>query len=763
MRFLRFTCLLLSSLAIAAPVSAQGAGWNVIEPVVEIDSTKELLLLSPDGRMIFETNLGEPDEMCVREIVTFKIRCDDVSVGMIPQNSVTWAPDSSAVVFTTDWTASGMDSDIQVFDAETGTVENLTDDGVQELAEIEGGCPIDVYASWTPDSQDLIFQRLTWGTNEHQIMKIARDGGTQEEFVSLPGDVAPMLNAPIHIAEDGSLLFSTSPAPDETLHNGVFRITPNGAVDLLVAGPAAPGLPTILGDVSPDGTMMIVSSLHLTRSDPAAPYVFLMDSKQGTTSPIEGDLCAGPVFLPDGSGALTASRSDDHSITLSVLSLEGSTTDLYTIPPEENPEPGLAALPFAPTLAWVDSGVILAHMATGTWLLTVEPDASLATPMSDLATSAPESTPGTPQPARSSPAAATPPPHSQAEAPYRALSPSDVQPGGEIARLSPDGDRVAIMRSSGATELCIRKFDPFDETCADIGITSVNLQTLTWSPDSTALVFTDEPILTGRDSDIWLLDAVTGDVTNLTDDGTDVLAEPGSSMDVQPGWSPDGSEIIFQRYHADGVSLMRMSRDEGEPGEIVRFPAEYATVMSAPAFFLEDGSIILGTMPATGFTTGIFRIEPDGAFEQLGSDSLIPSQDSVVVLDVTADGSTAIIYGRAGYELRFHRGGLGLLDLDTGELTQPESLAGVPASPATFSPDDTKMLSVVTGEDDGLSMMLTELASGAVFELTVLDPPDDDSEAMYPHISLVWAANDVVLLHTGMPTSVLVSLVPATP
>lgn len=760
MRCFSLIGILFITLANTASVSAQGTGRHVAGPVVEIDSEKELVLLSPDGRTIFEANLYAPDEMCVREIATFEVRCDDVSVGMIPENSVSWAPDSSAVVFTTEWASTGIDSDIRVFQAETGTVENLTDDRIEEYWDTTESFPIDVYASWTPDSQALIFQRLHYAGGRHEILQIPRDGGEPEPYIALPDDVAPLLNAPIHMLDNGSFLFSTSPGPDDALRDGVFRMNPDGAVDLLVPGPGAPGPPTVLGEVSPDGTSMLVARAHLLTTDPGAPYFFLMDTIPGSMMPIEGDQVASPAFLPDGSGLLTATRSDDHSITLSVVAPGGISAALYTILPEENPEPGLAAVPVAQSLTWTDSGVILAHMHTRTVLLSVEPGAGVASPVSDPAASTPESTP---QPERSATASPVATAESQGEAPYRALRSRDVEPGGEFARLSPDGNWVAIMRFSASTELCIQDIDSFDEICADIGFTSVNLQTFTWSPDGSALVFTDEPIVTGSDSDIWMLDAVNGDVTNLTDDGTDVLAEPGSSMDVQPGWSPDGSEIIFQRYHDDGVSLMRMPRTGGEPEEIVTFPLEYATMMSSPAFLLEDGSIILGTLPATGFTTGIFRVEPDGTFEHLAADTLIPSQDSLVVLDVTADGSTAIIYGRFGFEIRFHEGAIGLLDLNTGEFTQPESLAGVPVSPATFSPDDTEMLSIVAGDDDTLSLMLTDLASGEAFELTVIEPSEREDEAMYPHISLVWATNDIVLLHTGRPTSELISLTPATP
>lgn len=759
MRYFLLTSILLISLALAVAVSAQDRTWSVSHSI-EIEATKELLLLSPDGRKIFEADLWEPDEMCVRDITTLEVLCETVTGGRISQNSVSWAPDSSAVVFSTEWVNSGIDSDIRVFHADTGTVENLTEDRIEAYRNISESFPIDVYPSWTQDSQALIFQRLHYAGGRHEILRIPRDGGEPEPYTALPDEVAPILNAPIHVLNDGSLLFSTSPGPDDALSDGVFRMTLDGAVDLIVPGPGAPGPPTILGDVSPDGSSMVVARIHLVTTDPGAPFFFLVDTAQGTMLPIEGEQVASPVFLPDGSGILTATQSDHRSIALSVLTSDGSSADLHTIPAEENPEPGLAAVPVAQSLTWTDSGVILAHTHTRAVLLSVEPGGGAVSPVSDPATPLPE---GSPSPAGETPASPTPESADQGDAPYRALRPTEMEPGAEIARLSPDGGQVAIMRSGGTTELCARELASDDEVCAEIPFTSVNLQTISWSPNSSALVFTDEPIITGNDTDIWLFDTVSGDVSNMTDDGTDLLAESGAPMDVHPGWSLDGETIIFQRYHADGVSLMRIPRAGGEPEEIVAFPEQYATIMSSPAFPLKDGSIILGTMPATGFTTGIFRIAPDGTFEHLADESLIPSHDSLVVVDVTEDGSKAIVYGRAGFEIRFHRGELWLLDLTTGELSQPEPLVGVPASPATFSPDDKTMLSAMSGDGNLLSLALTDLETGDTFDLAVIDSPEHDDQAEYPLISLVWATNDTVLLHTGTPTSVLIELVPATP
>jgi hypothetical protein len=54
--------------------------------------------------------------------------------------------------------------------------------------------------------------------------------------------------------------------------------------------------------------------------------------------------------------------------------------------------------------------------------------------------------------------------------------------------------------------------------------------------------------------------------------------------------------------------------------------------------------------------------------------------------------------------------------------------------------------------------MVTDLASGESWALAVIDPTLQDGEAMWPLLSLVWAENDTIGLHTGVPTSVLIPL-----
>lgn len=752
--------VLFAALLIPVPVIAEDQGWHVTDLQSFEQNGEEARLLSPHGTMIFEARSDRPDEICIRVIEADETRCGSLPPeiieieGLMDPNmvvdvsSATWAPDSSAVAFSLNWSPTLIDSDIYLLDADSGDIRNLTDDGIEDYRSMtaEDEIPIDTYPTWTPEGDALLFHRVDLGSGTATIMRLPLDASEPETVATFPDDLAPVLNAPIHALPDGTLMFSTFPNRNlPELRSGVVRMAPDGTMEVLMPNEheeiGYKGI-ELLG-VSPDGARFLAYFVN----DRVELTFALVDMTTGEETSIEGRMAARPIFSPDGSAVLTANHGDGGIINLTLVFPEGGTTVIETIVPEDISGDPVGDR-ISPAITWSDDNQVLLHTFLGTFLIQLAPGMpDIASPVAETAT---PSTASTPTPAETT----------TTDTPYRALRPGDVVPGGELALLSPDGSRLAMITSDGSTELCIRDVETLEQTCADIGIDSMNLQGMEWSPDGTGLTFTSEPLITGLDSDIWLMDALTGEVTNLTDDGSDVLAEV--PMDVWPGWTPDG-DIVFQRYDRDGedvrVSLMRLSPDGGEPEEIVRFPREFATVMSGPAFMLDDGSIILGTMPATGFTTGILRVSPDGEFEHLADDDAIPRQDSLVVLDVTADGSAAIVYGRPGFEIRFFGGAMALMDLDTGEITQPDALTGRPIAPATFSPDDRYVLSVTSVEGDSLELAITDIATGAEWDVPVTDVEPDDGEAMWPHLELAWAENDTVLLHTGTPTSVLIQLV----
>lgn len=209
------------------------------------------LAISPDGTLI--AGYDDQNRFCVwdAEIFDTVIRSGPTQdMDLIDEGSVTWSPDNSAVAWSLDAARLMRDSDIYVFDIDTGLIENLTggeprDQEAETLPMEQGSGPVlnvDVFPSWSPDSERLYFARTIWGGSPAagtSLWSIFRDGSEPTEIVTLSLETSLLVSSTMFVDEAGSVLYSTWPPDPDGLDHGVFIVTPDGEVEGISTGPQA--------------------------------------------------------------------------------------------------------------------------------------------------------------------------------------------------------------------------------------------------------------------------------------------------------------------------------------------------------------------------------------------------------------------------------------------------------------------------------------------------------------------------------------------
>lgn len=289
----------------AATPASMGSGMR------EITVDGQPIAISPDGKWL--AGPGPDDDFCIWDVETLTPRCASDRRPMAVQlETITWAPDSSAVAFTLDAARLLRDSDIYVMDID-GTLHDLTDDGPDDklsLASDGPDIPVDMYPAWSPDSTQLAFARTNWGGGEKAttIMTIAREGGDPAEWFVVSPQEPFIIYSPMHWLANGDLIFSVLHADPSNKQNGVWRLSSSGGVTRILEGDEAATVPMPFGnDVSADGQYAAIYSYsRLGAFDGTEPIFFILDLESGAVVEVESSdtdpsvrIFTGGRFLPD--------------------------------------------------------------------------------------------------------------------------------------------------------------------------------------------------------------------------------------------------------------------------------------------------------------------------------------------------------------------------------------------------------------------------------------------------------------------------------
>jgi hypothetical protein len=218
-----------------------------------------------------------------------------------------------------------------------------------------------------------------------------------------------------------------------------------------------------------------------------------------------------------------------------------------------------------------------------------------------------------------------------------------------FSTLSPDGSFIAWYREDGRgrsreQQVCIFTFANAGKQCHTLpaGEFSGFPYQLQWSPDSTVIAFSENPLELGNESDIWLLSVADGVFTNRTDDGVTgswrIAAnaqEESINLDYLPAWNAADGAIYFWRLNPAGslefgLSLQRIDLAGGEAEEVADVGAvlpsklplfDFQSIyLDGPSAVAPDGSklaAILGDFTTTSNTQfGLYLFDlNDGAAE----------------------------------------------------------------------------------------------------------------------------------------------------
>lgn len=340
----------------------------------------------------------------------------------------------------------------------------------------------------------------------------------------------------------------------------------------------------------------------------------------------------------------------------------------------------------------------------------------------------------------------------------------------QLIALSPDGGKIAVSRPAGPqpTRLCIHDVATLKEhVCADLSDLDAGLwvDSVVWSPDSQWLAFAELWPLFFVDGDLWLMDATTGGLTNLLDDGYDGVLGATSAGDhvpehaitlpSYPAFTPDSAAVTFSRglFEEGEIRSLDVATLPVGGGEAVRLGdlvRETAGFDYLAKHWTADGSRLYVSLveyqeSGPGPDSGIWVLELDREEAQQlttyddwppGIMRVSPSGERLLVLGPTTVGllspSYALVDGVSGATVPV-------------ETLRPRARQSTPITGVMLSPDGALLLTV-SGRG-GKQVAVRDVAGSN--EKVLLTEPPGVALSDLGSVVLTWTENDTVLVSGG--------------
>jgi hypothetical protein len=333
-------------------------------------------------------------------------------------------------------------------------------------------------------------------------------------------------------------------------------------------------------------------------------------------------------------------------------------------------------------------------------------------------------------------------------------------PSGRPVSMSPDGTMVVSV--DRGEQICVYLVPSMDQvTCASLAEVRVpvRLADVVWSPDSTRIAFAQDGFRLFYDSDIWMLEVESGQLTRLTDEASNEELFPGEAgtefyLDVAPTWTPDSQAITFSRSfwidgEAAGNVIAEVPAEGGDTVTLATIDEGRVGVWWSPGGWSPDGNVLYYSadpVPVAPLEAGIWAFDrATGETRQIAQTD-DPSLGSLMLRTVSPSGDRLLAYyARAIDPNTMDASVQRFVDPATGEISDipnpvPESGIWEGSWFSTFSPNGQYLLQP-WGPPEAFDFWATDLTTGESLEVASDLPFASPIEI---ELSPVWASNGLV-------------------